>query len=58
MSNQAEYCKFIEKYYKSKSFLANIKETEQFLRKIERKNKKENYRYIMTNLRMSICELG
>ena len=58
LSNQAEYCKFIEKYYKSRSLFLGIRDTEEFLKKIERKHKKENYRYIMTNLRMSICELG
>jgi len=57
ISSQIEYCKFIEKNYKIKSMLEGIKETTQFLQKIDRKNKTENYKYILSNLRMSICEL-
>ena len=57
-SNQREYCDFIKKNYKTKSFIDGIKETEHFLVQLERKNKKNNYHYILSNLRMSICELG
>jgi len=57
-SNQKEYCDFIKKNYKTKSLLEGIKETEHFLKQIERKNKRSNYHYILSNLRMSICELG
>jgi len=57
-SNQKEYCDFIKKNYKTKSLLSSIKETEHFLGQIERKNKRSNYHYILSNLRMSICELG
>ena len=57
-SNQKEYCNFIKKNYKTKGLLTSIKETEYFLTQIERKNKKSNYQYILSNLRMSICELG
>jgi hypothetical protein len=55
--NQREYCKFIEKSYKLKSMLEGIKETTLFLETIGRRNKTENYKYILSNLRMSICEL-
>jgi hypothetical protein len=58
IANQRMYCSFIEKNYKTRSMLASIKETSQFLNYIERKNKKDNYKYILTNLRMSICEMG
>jgi hypothetical protein len=57
-SNQKEYCDFIKKNHKTKSLLEGIKETEHFLKQIERKNKRSNYHYILSNLRMSICELG
>ena len=57
-SNQKEYCDFIKKNYKTKSLFEGIKETEHFLVQIERKNKRSNYQYILSNLRMSICELG
>lgn len=57
IANQKEYCKFIEKNYKTTSMKSGIEETEVFLRTIERKNKKANYHYILSNLRMSICEM-
>jgi hypothetical protein len=57
-ANQQEYCKFIEKNYKSKHLLESVQETMRFLQNIERKNKTANDRYILSNLRMSICELG
>jgi hypothetical protein len=57
-NNQRLYCEFIEKNYKTKSMLDSIKETMSFIDKIERKSKKSNYHYILSNLRMSICELG
>jgi hypothetical protein len=55
-SNQMEYCKFIEKNYKKKSMLDAVKETTSFLRSIDKNNKK--IQFILSNLRMSICELG
>jgi len=61
ISNQKEYCKFIEKNYRIKTMLSGINETGNFLHSLERKNKRaktENYQYILSNLRMSICEMG
>jgi hypothetical protein len=55
--NQSEYCKFIEKNYKTKSMLDGVKYAEDFLYKMN-KNKKQNSNYLLTNMRMSICELG
>ena len=56
-SNQKEYCNFIEKNYKVKSILEGVKETTKFLYSIDKKIKTANYKYILSNLRMSICEL-
>jgi hypothetical protein len=58
LSNQKEYCKFIEKNYKTKTMTAGVNETATFLHSLERKNKKVNYNYILSNLRMSICEMN
>jgi hypothetical protein len=58
LSNQKEFCKFIEKNYKTSSMLNGISETESFLNKINKKSKKTNLYYVLSNLRMSICELG
>ena len=58
IGNQKEYCNFIQKHYKNKSMLDGVTETHRFLKEIERKNKRSNYHYILSNLRMSICELG
>ena len=56
-ANQIAYCKFIERFYKSASMLENIKHTQNFLYKISKKNN-EISNYILSNLRMSICESG
>jgi hypothetical protein len=57
ISSQKEYCKFIEKNYKTKTMLAGVNETSVFLHSLER-NKKPNFNYVLSNLRMSICEMG
>jgi hypothetical protein len=54
--NQKQFCKFIEKNYKTHSLLYGIYESEVFLSKI--KKKKDINKFILTNMRMSICELG
>jgi hypothetical protein len=56
-ANQIEYCKFIQRFYKSNSMLQNIQNTEAFLLKISKKNTSVN-NYVLSNLRMTICELG
>lgn len=53
---QEEFCKFVEKTYKTSSMLDGIYESELFLSKL--KKKKGNNRFILSNLRMTICELG
>jgi len=53
--NQNEFCEFIRKNYKSKSILEGIELSEEFLFKLKRK---KGNRYILSNMRMSICELG
>ena len=57
-SNQKEFCNFIEKNYKTSSMLNGIVDTQSFLKDINKKRKKPNLNYILSNLRMSICELG
>jgi hypothetical protein len=56
IGNQKEFCKFIEKNYKIPSLLNGINEANIFLSKI--KKKKGNNKFILSNMRMSICELG
>jgi hypothetical protein len=58
ISNQNEFCKFIEKNYKTTSMLDSIINTQKFLTKTQKQNKKPNLNFILSNLRMSICELG
>jgi hypothetical protein len=58
LKNQLELCKFIENNYKSNSMLHGISETKSFLTDIRKKGKKTNLSYVLSNLRMSICELG
>lgn len=54
--SQEEFCKFILKNYRTYSMLDGIHESEIFLSII--KKKKGNHKFILSNLRMSICELG
>ena len=54
IGNQRQFCKFLENNYKTQSLLDYIHESEVFLSKIKNKNNK----FILSNMRMSICELG
>ncbi len=47
-----EYCRYIEKKYKTKSMLESIEHAEKLI-KTHKTDK-----YLLTNMRMSICELG
>ena len=62
ISNQKKFCDFIEKKYKSKKFIESITCTEVTLNRIKHffgKNKhNQDLRYLLTNLRMTICEFG
>ena len=58
LQNQMDYCDLIKKNYKSSSMLENISETQDFFKKVQIKGKKNNLNYILSNMRMSICELG
>ena len=52
--NQSKYCDYIEKHYKSKSMLDGVKYASRLLT-----NKKTNTdKFLLVNMRMSLCELG
>ena len=58
--NLMDFCKFIEKNYKSPSLLKGIKNTDYFIKKeFQNKNDKndKNYVFLLNNLRMSLCEM-
>jgi hypothetical protein len=57
-SNLNDFCKFIEKNYKTNTMIEGVLTTEQFLNKIKNDKKDSHKEYILSNLRMSICELG
>ena len=62
-STQNDFCKFIEKKYKTKQMLENVKSTELFINKFKNLNSKNKINindiyYLLSNMRMSICELG
>ena len=63
IANQKRFCEFIEKNYKSASMLENINNSELFLEQLKKKknnaaiNSKMKH-FLLTNLRMTICELG
>jgi hypothetical protein len=54
-SNIIKFCKFIETNYKTKSMLNGVDFAETFLSHLKKQKTKK--KYLMTNLRMSICEL-
>ena len=63
IANQKNFCEFIEKNYKSASMLENIDNSELFLEQLKKnKNKaainEKTKHFLLTNLRMTICELG
>jgi hypothetical protein len=64
-NNQLEFCKFIEKKYKSATMLKGVKCTEKFMKHIFDKkqnitaaNDMRDFELLATNMRMSICEMG
>jgi hypothetical protein len=64
-SNQLEFCKFIEKKYKSSVMLDGVKCTEKFMKYIFEKkqnmsavNNIQDIELLVNNMRMSICEMG
>lgn len=56
LDNQNQFCKFIEKNYKTQKMLNNIWNYANFF--IKTKKKHMNNKFILSNLRMSICELS
>ena len=54
--NVNEFCKFIEKKYKTKAMLDGVDCTERLFKRASKKQK--NMIYLIKNLRMTICELG
>jgi hypothetical protein len=60
-SNLDEFCKFVEKNYKTKSMIQGVDCMEKFLnsfKKSRTKKARENAELLLKNMRMSICELG
>jgi len=56
LSNQESLCIFIKKKYKSKKLLDDIECTQELFTKV--KKNKSKMKYLLNNLRMTICELG
>jgi len=60
-TNLSEFCKFVEKNYKTKPMLYGVECMEKFLIKFMKahsKKKIQNADFLLKNMRMSICELG
>jgi hypothetical protein len=56
-ANLKEFCAFIEKNYKTQSMIKGVDTTAGLFNQLNNSKKASN-EYIVTNLRMSICELG
>lgn len=57
-SNQKEFCNFIRKNHKSKVMLDNVKSAEICLQKVKKEKRNKYQKFLLTNMRMSICEMG
>ena len=57
-SNQAEFIRFIEKNYKTKSMLEGIECMETFLHKIMHSKSSKQSKHLLNTMRMTICEMG
>ena len=60
-NNVMEYCKFIERNYKTKDMLDQVEETEKMLSWVKNNpslQKDKDVQFMLTNMRMSACELG
>jgi hypothetical protein len=59
LTNQERFCNFIIKNYKSREMLENVENSEKLIKSINGKKKKtEHHDFLLTNMRMTICELG
>jgi hypothetical protein len=56
-ANVKEFCNFIEKNYKTQPMIKGVETTEVLVNNMKN-SKKTKHEYIISNLRMSICELG
>jgi hypothetical protein len=59
-NNLNEFCNFIQNNYRTKSMLDNVKSAEKCYDNLKKNysHKKKGVNYLMTNMRMSVCELG
>ena len=58
-----EFCKFIEKNYKTRSLIESVDCMQKFLMTVknssgDKKKIGKSVDYILNNMRMTICELG
>ena len=57
--NQQKFCEYIEKKYKTNTMIENIHNSEAFLQYLkDSKSNIKNKKLLLSNLRMTICELG
>jgi len=57
-SNLKEFCNFIKNNYKTKLMLDNVKSSEMCLQKVKNEKNYKYQKFLLTNMRMSICEMG
>jgi hypothetical protein len=57
-ANQKDFCNFIRNNYKTKLMLDNVKSSEMCLQEVKKEKKHKHQKFLLTNMRMSICEMG
>jgi hypothetical protein len=58
IANQKLFCVYIDKHYKTKSMMDELQNVVYFLENLKNKKNTQIYNYMLTNLRMSLHELG
>lgn len=58
IANQKLFCVYIDKHYKTKSMMDELQNVVYFLENLKKKKNTQVYNYMLTNLRMSLHELG
>lgn len=56
--NQMQFCDFLKKNYKTQNILSKIERASKILSTIKTKKGNGNNKFVLSNMRMTICELG
>lgn len=58
LANQSSFCQFIKHKYRTKDMITSIECFEMFLSKLKREKASKKKKFMLTTMRMTICELA